>query len=376
MRAIVVGGGIIGVSTAFRLAQGGADVTLLEAHHLACGTSSTSFAWMNSNNKAPLDYHRLNVGGMAQHHLLAQELGSAPWLHLGGNLMWDAFLPDDTTSEPAVPVSGERLSDKIHRLREWNYPVEVLTRADISALQPAITVSPEVERFAWFPTEGYIDVPLLVAHLAAEATSLGATIQTNQRVTELLRRGDRVIGVKTEIGDQVEADMVVSCVGRWTDELATLIGRDIAMAPTLGLLVVTCPVATTLQSLVHSPRVNIRPAGGSRLVLASFDIDRQLRLNTSREALDEFASDIFQRATEILPALQCGSVESTHVGIRSIPQDGFPVIGSLPGIDGLFVIATHSGVTMGPLLGRLAAREILHGERDERIAAFRPDRLH
>jgi glycine/D-amino acid oxidase-like deaminating enzyme len=48
----------------------------------------------------------------------------------------------------------------------------------------------------------------------------------------------------------------------------------------------------------------------------------------------------------------------------------------MPGIDGLFVIATHSGVTMGPLLGRLAAREILHGERDERIAAFRPDRLH
>ena len=120
MNAIVIGGGIIGISTALRLAQAGARVTLLEARTLASGTSSTSFAWMNSNNKAPIAYHRLNVDGMAEHVRLGEEFGRAPWLHIEGNAIWDTPSQGGGANEQAVPVQGEPMAAKAQRLRGWN----------------------------------------------------------------------------------------------------------------------------------------------------------------------------------------------------------------------------------------------------------------
>lgn len=373
MKAIVIGGGVIGASTAFRLAQAGADVTLLEAGRLAGGTSGTSFAWMNANNKAPIEYHRLNLGGMAEHLALAAELGGS-WLHVDGNAIW-ADPVDPATNEPAVPVRGEPFGAKLRRLREWGYPVEVLTPGELRAIHPEIRSHDGVERVAYFPTEGWVDAPLLVATLARAAERHGATIRTGQEVVELIREGRWVLGVRTAAGDLISADVVVSCAGRWTDRITALAGAAMPMAPTLGLLVTSTPVATTLRALAHSSPVNVRPAGGSRVLMASFEHDQRLTPGTSPETLAGFAAEILERARVVLPDLAGAAVESYVVGVRSIPQGGFPAVGPMPGLEGLYVVATHSGVTMGPLLGRLAAREILTGDIDERLYPYRPGRL-
>ena len=262
VKVIVIGGGIVGVSTAFRLAQTGAGVTLLEARQLAGGTSSTSFAWMNSNNKAPLEYHRLNVGGMSEHTKLAQELGRAPWLQIAGNVIWDDPVAPGGANEPAVPVRGELLDQKLERLWAWNYPAESLTLAELAAIHPELRPPAGVERVAYFPTEGYVDVPLLVAALAGAARAHGAEIRTGQEVVEIVRAADRVTGVRTASGDYLSADIVVSCTGRWTDQVASLAGLTIPMAPTLGLLVVSRPVPTTLRALTHTRAVDFRPTAG------------------------------------------------------------------------------------------------------------------
>lgn len=374
MKAIVIGGGIIGASTAFRLAQAGADVTLLEAGRLAGGTSGTSFAWMNANNKAPHEYHLLNVGGMAEHARLGQELGSAQWLHVDGNTMW-ADPVTSASNEPAVPVTKELFDAKLARLRQWGYPFEMLTPAELREIQPGIRVHEGVERVAWFPTEGWIDAPLMVATLARAAERHGATVRSGQEVVELIREDDWVVGVRTAAGDLISADVVVSCAGRWTDRVAAMVGRALPMAPTRGMLVTSTPVATTLRGVVQSSPVNIRAAGGSRVLMASFEHDQRLSSGTSSSTPAGYAEEILERARVVLPDLAGASVESCVLGVRSIPEGGYPVVGPMPGLEGLYVIASHSGVTMGPLLGRLAAREILHGDIDDRLFPYRPSRL-
>lgn len=369
-RIVVIGGGVIGASTAFRLAQAGAEVTLLEAGTIASGTSSTSFAWMNSNNKAPIEYHLLNVGGMTEHARLAEELGHAPWLHINGNVIWGG---PEGANEPAVPVQGESFDQKIRRLRDWGYPVEILTRRELASIHPEITPQRNVERVAYFPTEGYIDVPLLVATLVRAATANGADIRTNQKVVEIMVEHGRAAGVRTATGETYAADVIVSCAGRWTDEVAAQVDVAMPMAPTLGLLVNSTPVPTTLRALVHTTDVNLRPDGGSRLLMASFQLDDVLVADMSRETLQQLADEILERAKVVLPDLAGGSVESFRVGVRSIPRDGFPIVGPVPGVEGLYVVATHSGVTMGPFLGRIVANEILTGHMDERISCFRVD---
>jgi glycine/D-amino acid oxidase-like deaminating enzyme len=108
--------------------------------------------------------------------------------------------------------------------------------------------------------------------------------------------------------------------------------------------------------------------------MASFELDDLLHADMSQEELKQLADEILRRASVILPDLIGSAVESFTVGVRSIPQDGFPIVGPVPGVEGFYVVVTHSGVTMGPFLGRIAADEILTGQIDERIAHFRVDR--
>src|SRR6202162_6558330 len=80
-KMIVIGAGVMGASVAYRLAQAGADVTVLEATRVGGGTSGISFAWTNAHKKPPKAYHDLNVGGMKAHAALEDEFGDTPWWH-------------------------------------------------------------------------------------------------------------------------------------------------------------------------------------------------------------------------------------------------------------------------------------------------------
>ena len=364
MRVVVVGGGIVGSALTYRLAQAGADVTLLEAGRLGHGTSITSFAWLNANNKPPQPYHELNVHGMAEYHTIKKELGRATWLHIIGNVEWDAG-----------ENGRERLRDKVARLRGWGYPVELLPIGDLRLLEPDMVAPEHVEEFAHFPTEGYIDPVLCITELAAAARDLGANIRTGCQATGLLLDGQRVTGVTTSARDRIDAEMVVSCTGRWTDEFARLAGLDVSMAPRTGLIAISAPTDVRLRSAHRDDIMFIRPDGAGRIMMRHYDFDDMVTIDTPVDPLPEFLPQLVDRVSTVLPGLAGTPIESVRIGVRPVPGDSYSMIGTTSAVDGLYLIASHSSITMGALFGRLAAREILTGEHDARLATFRPDRL-
>ncbi|MEJ7839785.1 MAG: FAD-binding oxidoreductase, partial [Thermomicrobiales bacterium] len=202
-----------------------------------------------------------------------------------------------------------------------------------------------------------------------------ATLRTGTHIAKLMVEHNRVIGVQTSNGEKITADIVVSCAGRWTDQVSAMAGSILPMAPTYGLLATTSKIPATLTSLVHTPDVNLRPEGGSRLLLASYDIDVQVSPDMPETALTRLANEVLDHARQIVPALAWAKVDARVVGTRSIPADGFPAVGWMPELEGFYTVATHSGVTMGPLLGRIAASEILTGRPDPLLETFRPARL-
>ncbi|HEX9417712.1 MAG TPA: FAD-binding oxidoreductase, partial [Methylomirabilota bacterium] len=86
---VVIGAGSVGANVAYRLAERGAKVTVLEAGAPGGGTSGTSFAWTNSFHKTPRDYHELNTASMAEHLSLVAELGGGDWHKQEGALAWE-----------------------------------------------------------------------------------------------------------------------------------------------------------------------------------------------------------------------------------------------------------------------------------------------
>lgn len=356
---LVVGAGCVGANVAHRLAERGAAVTVLDGNAPGTGTSGASFAWTNSFNKTPRDYHDLNVASMEEHGLLAKELGGG-WLHQDGALAWEAGAAGLT-----------RLGRAVERLASWGYAVERIRPRQARQLEPDLHIAPEVEQVIWTPGEGYVEAVPFITALLAEAARRGARVLSGQRVTAVLRSGARVRGVSTERGDRFEADWVVDCAGVATDEIARLAGVTMPIDRVPGRLIYTAPVATTLRRPVHAPGCHFRPDGGGRIVLAEGAHDQ-----VWAEAAEPWPPERSLAAVAAhLPPLAGARVEATRVGVRPMPRDERPMVGAIPGLDGFYVVVSHSGVTLGPLWGRIAAAELLDGAVDPRLAPYRPARL-
>lgn len=363
MTVIVVGAGIVGASVAYRLAAAGAAVTLLDAGRPGGGTSAATFAWINANSKGPFAYHLLNVCGMAEHLTLCRELEDDTWLHASGNLEW------------AVGERAEAaLRARTERLRGWGYPVERLSCREVSRFEPALALPPGVEEAVLFPTEGYVDVPPLVGALVTAARRAGARVLDGTRVVEITQTGDRVTGVVTADGTRLAADWVVSCVGHHTAAFARLAGVTVPAGGVPGLSLYTHASPVRLRAIVHTPQISLRPDGGGRIVVRAAEFDAGVTEDMAVWPLPAATGILMARAVAVLPGLAGTPVESARVGVRPMPDDEYPLVGPAPGSEGFYIVCTHSAVTLGPLLGRLVAREILDGQVDERIAPYRMGR--
>jgi len=357
---IVIGAGSVGANVAYRMAERGARVLVLDAGAPGGGTSGVSFAWTNSFNKTPRDYHDLNTAGMAEHRALVQELGGGTWHKQDGGLAWrDA------------PAERAQLKETVERLASWGYPIELISRQDAQGLEPDLAIAPHVDEVVFTPSEGYVEVVPLIGALLAHARRRGARVLSGQRVAGVIRAGARVTGVTTAGGEWFAADVIVDCAGPAADEVARLAGIDIPFDRVPGRLIYTTPVASTLRRPIHAPGVHFRPDGGGRIVLAEGAHD-----HVWRESSAPWPAEQSLRAVAAhFPALAGARVEATRVGVRPMPRDERPMVGSLPGLDGFYVVTSHSGVTLGPLWGRVAAAEILDGTPDPRLQPYRPARF-
>lgn len=366
LHCLVIGGGVVGCSVAHRLAELGAAVTLVDAGGRRPGASGRSFAWVNASSKRPFAYFRLNRLGMEAHRRLA-----GPWWHPSGHLEW-----------AADPVAESELLAEAEELAGWDYPVEVLTPRDAARREPDLAVPAGVEAVVVHAEEGYVATPAYLDGMRDLARSRGARIIDGALVAEVLMRGGRASGIRLEDGTALEADRVVVCAGRWTQELLAplgvrvpLVAADVAGSPALGLLVRTTAVAASLERVVHAGPVGLRPDGGGALLLHSTDTDRSLGPDTPEQADHPLAMQVLEQATRVLPALGEAGIESVRLGRRVLPEDGHSIAGWASGVQGLYVVATHSGVTMAPALGELVAGEVVHDRVAEELEPFRPGRF-
>ncbi|MGO4669993.1 NAD(P)/FAD-dependent oxidoreductase [Bosea sp. 2RAB26] len=361
---IVVGAGVLGTSVAYRLALAGARVTVLEATRVGGGTSGISFAWTNSCNKEPRSYHDLNVAGMKAHAALKEEFGATPWWHGGGRVEWKAEAERD----------GQRT--KVSRLQDWRYAAEWIDRKQLLELEPDIDPAAIGDApIAWYPNDGWLD-PVVYAHaMMSAACRLGAELKTQTRVRALLVEGGKVKGVRCETGEIFHADLVVNCTGRWSNDTIGTSAPNVPLEPTVGFLVFTPAVPASIQRVVSSPLCDFRPDGAGRLMVHWGPADAQVTPEVSEHPGMAQAAVVIERLTRILPGIAPIQPEATRVTQRPIPRDGLSAIGPVPGLDGYYLMVTHSGATLSPALGAMAADEILTGIERQELADFRPARF-
>ena len=359
----IVGLGIVGASAAYAAARAGARVVAFDAGAPGDGTSGTSFAWLNSVRKEPEAYHRLNAEGMAAHVELARALGIGAGHHPGGSLEW-------------AKGDAERieLGERVARLAGRGYPAEWIERDRARTMEPGLAIPDDVREVAFFPADAWVDVPRLIRALLDDASRQGVEMRDHAPVRSLRARGRRVEALDVD-GDTVITDAVLVCVGPTTQAFLTPLGVHMPVGRVPGLLAVTSPPTQALSRVVHAPGVHLRPDAGGGLLLGADDVDAPAAQAESPSQLDALAALLLARAARVMPAARDVKIIDRRVGVRPMPSDRHTIAGRIPGLDNAWLIATHSGVTLGPLLGRLIADEIVAGMLHPMLGPFRPERF-
>lgn len=365
-RVVIVGAGAVGAAIAYRLAQAGARVSVVERAFPGSGTSGNSFAWLNSFGKQPRHYHDLNARSIREHESVAAEVGG-DWLQVNGGLHW---------VHEGDPETTRQLQQKVRRLNEWGYQVD-RTTAEIAMreLEPDLFIDPEkVSEVFVAHREGSVNAVSMVHALLHTAVRRHGAELIRAAVTGLSGSAHGIDTVTLDDGRKLSADVVVNAAGPQGERIAALAGAKLPVRLQKGALVVTAPAPVCLRRVVHAPESHVRPDGGGRLMLHLEPYDSMVTEDVAPPAGHSLAERAVSDAVRIIPGLRGVAAESIRVGFRAMPADGHPIIGFEPGVAGLYQAVTHSGITLSAILGRLVTED-LSGNDVPELAPYRPDRF-
>jgi glycine/D-amino acid oxidase-like deaminating enzyme len=367
MRVAVIGAGIVGVHVAVALVHRGADVTLIDRGEPGGFTTAGSFAWIDASAPGISPYLELRVLGVQAWRRQAQELGRPEWLSLSGTLTWARGGGDADT-----------LEEHARRLESMGVGPQRLTVEQAVGCEPDLHLPPDVECVYRHDGEGWVQTGPAIAALLRRGAAAGLRLRTATEVRELGVGGSGPIaGITLASGQRLQADAVVCCLGRFTESLLSGTGVHVPMrepgrgtVPVAGLVARTTPVRSRVDRVLLADGVLIRPDGAGRLLVGSDAHDAELADDVPGPGSGERLMALL--ASRVRGA-EAARAAQTWMCVRAIPADLLPVVGWA--LDGLYVVATHSGVTLAPALAELVASELLDGcDRDE-LQRFRPARF-
>jgi glycine/D-amino acid oxidase-like deaminating enzyme len=350
-KIIVIGAGIVGASIAWHLARRGADVTIVARTPGGVATPN-SFAWINASWGNPEFYYRFRTQSMREWKRVAEELPGLP-LDWCGGLCWD--LPPDELEAFAAEHGG------------WGYGVRRVGRDECAVIEPELAQLPD---FALHIAEEGAVEPVAAAKLMlADAQRYGATLLEDMDVKRLITENGRIVGIETS-GGPLMAERVVLAAGAATKDLAATAGIDLPVESPPGLIVHSHPHRKLLNGLVIGMELHMRQTAEGRIIAGS-DFGGSDPGDEPQKAADA----LFAKVRAMLRDADELELDFFTVGYRPTPKDGFPIIGPCAQAQGLYLAVLHSGVTLAPLVGLMAADEILGEQRDSVLAPFRPSRF-
>ena len=364
-RILIIGGGALGLSTAYHLAKRGAEeILLLERNQLTSGTS-----WHAAGIVGPLratpNMTRLAMQALETFPALEEETEqSTGYTRTGG--YWLARRP-------------ERM-DELHRIgalgRHLGLDAVVGSGEEIASSLPFLNLADHSGALRVLEDANVNPVDLCMAYARA-ARRAGVDIREGVTVDEILRSQGRVTGIRTQDGEEINAQCVVLCAGAWSNLLAEKAGLALPLQAVEHMYVVTEPVPNipTPFPVIRDldTGIYIKGDAGRKLVIGGFEPNAKcwdahgpsggVPFLELPDDWDQFMP-FMEAALDLMPGLKDVGIQHFMNGPESFTADTRPLVGEAPNTDGLFVAAGMNsvGVMSSAGIGKVLADWIVEGQ--------------
>ena len=351
--AVIVGGGVMGCSILYNLAQRGmTDTVLLERDVLASGSTSRS--------QAILRMHYSN--------------------EVTTRLAWDSLAIfrdfDELVGIPSGytrtgyfvivgPEDGEAMEGNVSMQRDVGVDTSIVTAEDVREIAPMIDTM-DGESFAYEPDSGYADPYSVTTGYANAARNMGARVLAASPATGIEVTGDRVTAVLTADG-RIETPIAVVAAGPWSGPFLKAIGVEVSLRPIRHQVIMLrrpqdiVPDHPIIGDVVND--MSPRPDAGN-LTLIGVGEDEQSDPETFNQGVDmSLVENTFEKLTKRMPGMAQALFRGGWSGLFTVTPDWHPVLDRVDGIDGLYLAVGFSGhgFKLSPMIGVVMSELITEG---------------
>lgn len=358
----IIGGGIIGMLTAYVLRRAGCEVSLLER-----GDVGQESSWAGGGILSPLYPWRYPdpVNALAcwsQDHY-------PDWI---GDIRELSGIDPELEPSGMLVLDPDQQPEALDWAARFGREVRALDPAGVHALEPALAA--DTGAALWLPFVSQVRNPRLVKALRGALSALEVPVREHCEVTACVcdESGGRVTAVATT-GGEIPVQLLVVAGGAWTGRLLAATGWSLPIEPVRGQMLLLRAEPGQLRHMVLAsghyliPRRDGRILAGSTLEYTGFD------KTTTPEAEDE----LLRFATALVPDLARAPVEHHWAGLRPGSPHGIPAIGRHPVLQNLYINTGHfrNGVVMGPASAQLLGDLLLGREPILPPADYDPEKI-
>ena len=374
---VIIGGGVIGTSIAFRLANLFKKIVLIEKGEVGGQTSaSCDKAIFLQSKKAGLP-SKLAQASRDMYRNLEKELGmSIEYKQSGGMIVVE--------SESHLPF----MEAFIRSQRVAGMDVKLLNKKETLQRQPCF--SSHVVGSTYCRDDAEVNPLLLSQAFADGAIREGVDIRTHTEVLNIEVKNGRVTCLETNKG-KIATNLIINAAGPFAGGIAKMVNIDLPIKPRRGVILITEKVAPIIHGSIlcsqylaakHVTLQDKVPPFGVGLSLGQ-TASGNILIGGSREFVGfkktvstEVFSEIARHACRIVPVLRTLRIIRTMVGFRPFTGDGLPIIDESPNVKGFIIAAGHEGdgIALAPITGKLVA-DLVEGEKNNLLEALKLERF-
>jgi glycine oxidase len=361
---VVIGGGVIGCSIAFRLANAGLKVTVVERGRVGCEASRAAAGMLSPQTEAnqPGPFFDLCLKSRSMYRQFASELADISGIDV------------EYRDEGSLCLLSDTVDSADDAWWSWQQSagldLEVISNDNLRKIEPSVAESARGAVFV--PNDHQVENRRRMDALQIAMKRSDVQLIEGQSVDKILLDGRRAIGVSAG-NVRFNAGAVVMAAGCWSSQVLDVLGLRLRLIPAKGQMVAVRTTEPSIRHVIHSSDCYLIPRSAGRILIGAtveyVGFNKRVTAGGIRCLLES--------AIRLVPSLKNFEITETWSGLRPDTPDHLPVLGN-SGIDNLLLATGHfrNGILLAPVTAELIAQQILEGHPSPELIEYSIERFN